>query len=269
MLLSWGFVLRHRRYYLLFCVVMAALNIVLVRNLGADTTAIKNQVESIFGADNTAVTTAGTYMLLMGKNTGSDSAAAVYQYILVVTGSLAIIWSLRQFMSDNPPAKLRVRDSFYEGLYPLAQFILVFIVLVLELLPLVIGSALFGMVISGGIAVTVWEQLIWLTIFLGLSALSIWLLVRSLFAIYIVTLPAMTPIEALRQANKISKGNRLSIVRKSLFLGVALTSLSLILVVPAILFVTPAAQYVLFAFGILSLPLTHAYLYTFYRQVVE
>src|SRR5690606_28518012 len=117
------------------------------------------------------------------------------QMLLLLIASLAIIWALRKTHGD---VKVRARDAFYQGMYPLIPFILVLLVIGLQLLPLLLGSSLYSLVTTNGIAVHAIEQTAWLLLFGGLSLLSLYMLSSSLFALYIVTLPNMTPMKALR-----------------------------------------------------------------------
>jgi hypothetical protein len=255
------------QFYLGLAAVLGLLNILLVHNLFVDINDLRGQIEKSVGG-NEVLADAGTYVLLLANKTGADGVAGVYQYLLLILGSLATIWSLRQFMSDNPPVTLRVRDAFYEGLYPFATFLLVLVVLVLELMPMAIGGSLYNLVLSGGLIVNVFEHVIWLALFLGLTIVSLWLVARSLFAPYIVTLPAMTPVSALRRSGQISKGHRLNIVRKVLFLLCFILVCSALLLMPAILIYAPIAPILLFVASMIGLLFVHAYLYTFYREFV-
>ncbi|MCA9325385.1 hypothetical protein KDA23_04965 [Candidatus Saccharibacteria bacterium] len=259
---------RNWRFFLWFMVVYAALNILLVHNFVSDVGSLRDQVQQLFGGTNQALTNTGTYVLLVANQSSASGAAGVYQYMLMIVGSLALIWAIRQFMSDNPPQSLRVRDAYYEGLYPLATFVLVLVVLALELLPLIFGGTVYSLVVTGGVASSGFEQVFWGLVFLGAIMLSGWLILRSIFALYIVTLPGMTPIAALQHAARVTSGYKLNMVRKFVFLFMIFAILSAIVMVPAIAFVPNAAQTVLFTLGLISLPVVHSYLYTMYREQV-
>ncbi len=257
----------HWRFWLKYIVLLAALNVLLVHNLGNDIATLKSQLASFLGA-NSAATGLGTYTLLLANNSTASGSAGVYQYILLIIGSLAAIWSLRQFMSDQPPATLRLRDSFYRGMFPLVPFVLVLIVLSLELIPVILTGTLYGIVSNGGIIRTWYEQVLFLVIFFAGLGVTIWLLMRSVFALYIVTLSDMTPLRALRDASQIVRGRQLNVIRKIVFLLVLLLVVSMALLLPVIFLVPVATQWVFFVLSMVALPFVHAYLYSFYRELL-
>jgi hypothetical protein len=148
-------------------------------------------------------------------------------------------------------------------------FVLVLLVIGLQLLPLVIGSAVYATVISNGIAVHAVERLFWLVIFLLLAAASLYLICSSLFALYIVTLPDMTPMKALRSARQLVRHRRLSILRKVLWLLLLLLIASAIIMLPIIVWLTPLAQWIFFLLTVFGLAAAHAYLYTLYRELLN
>jgi hypothetical protein len=257
----------HWQFWLLFSALFAVLNLVLVHNFSTDVVALKDDIAGFLGAQS-AVTGIGTYALLLADNSSAPGAAAAYQYALLVVASLAAIWALRQFMSETAPSNLRVRDSLYRGMYPLVPFIIVLVVLTLELVPLLLAGSIYSIAVSGGVTRTLLEQGLFLAFFLAAAALSCWLIVRSVFALYIVTLADMQPVEALRDAVRIVKGRQLGIIRRVVFLLLMLLVGSLLILLPVILFFTPLTQIVFFALSILALPFVHAYMYSLYRELL-
>jgi hypothetical protein len=258
---------QHWQFWLKFLLLFAVLNLLLVHNVANDVASLKAQLASFLGT-NSPATGLGTYALLLATNSSAAGAAGAYQYLLLIIGSLAAIWSLRQFMSDQPPATLRLRDSLYRGMAPLIPFVLVLIVLSLELIPVVLSGGLYGIVASGGIIRTWFEQLLFLAIFFAGLGLTIWLLMRTIFALYIVTLTDMTPMRALRDANQIVKGRQLNVMRKLIFLLAVLLLGSMLILIPVIFIAPAATQWVFFLLGIAALPFAHAYLYSFYRELL-
>jgi hypothetical protein len=259
--------LRHWRFWLKFVLLFAVLNLLLVHNVANDVASLKAQLANFLGA-NSPATGLGTYALLLTTNSSASGAAGAYQYLLLIIGSLAAIWSLRQFMSDRPPASLRLRDSLYRGIAPLIPFVLVLIVLSLELIPVILAGGLYGIVASGGIIRNWFEQLLFLAIFFAGLGLTIWLLMRSVFALYIVTLPDMTPLRALRDANRIVNGRQLNVMRKLICLLVILLLGSMAILLPVIFIAPAATQWVFFVLSVAALPFIHAYLYSFYRELL-
>jgi hypothetical protein len=257
----------HWQFWLKFILLFAVLNLVLVHNFSSDISSLKSQLASFLGS-NSAATGLGTYALLLSGNTSASGAAGAYQYLLLIIGSLAAIWALRQFMSDHPPVRLRLRDSLYRGMSPFIPFVLVLVVLSLELIPVLLAGSLYSIVASGGIIRSWLEQLLFLAIFFAGLGLTLWLLMRSVFALYIVTLSDMTPLRALRDAAQIVKRRQLFIMRRMVFLLIVLLLGSMAVLLPVIFIVPGLTQWLFFLLSIAALPFVHAYLYTMYRELL-
>lgn len=265
---SGKFIATRWQFWLTFMVLYGFFSLLLVHNFSTDVAELKSSIAAFLGA-NTAATGLGTYAFLIASNTSSTGgAAAVYQYILLIIASLATIWALRQFMSEKAPPRLRVRDSLYEGMYPLVPFTIVLVVLSLSLVPMIAAGSLYSIVVSGGIAQTLPEQLIFLALLLVGFIITIWLLTRWLFALYIVTLIGARPAQALQDARRIVKGRQVVVIRKILFMLLLLVVASVIVMLPVILFVTAVSQMVLFALSLLAVPFIHTYLYSLYRELL-
>jgi hypothetical protein len=204
---------------------------------------------------------------LIGTNSsGSNQSAASYQLFLLIVVSLATIWTLRQSLSG---VRIRVRDAFYKGASPLVPFILVLLVIAIQLVPLAIGASLYTLVLNNGIALNFTEKFIWGLIFGVLAFVSLYFVSSSLFAAYIVTLPDMTPMKALRSARELVRYRRWTILRKVLFLPLLLLIVTAIIMVPVISVVTPLAQWVFFILMMAAIAVVHSYMYTLYRELLH
>jgi len=179
--------------------------------------------------------------------------------------SLVIIWALRQVLAGHA---IRARDAFYKGTYPLIQFILVLLVIGLQLVPMLLGSWLYGAIINNGIAYTSFEKLIWLIVLILSVLISLYLISSSIFALYIVTLPDMTPLKALRSAKKLVKNRRWLALRKVLFLPLAILLLGAVVMIPLILILTAMAEWIFFALSLVTLLVAHSYMYSLYRELL-
>jgi hypothetical protein len=267
---AWQVLWRHRRLFLGITLVYGLLNLVLVQGLASNTdvTSLKNTLNHAFSGHFASLASGASVfaVLVTSAGNGSSQTAGAYQLFLGIITSLAVIWALRQLMAGSA---LRVRDAYYRGMYPLIPFILVLIVIGLELIPLLIGSSLYSVVITNGIAVNAPEKILFLTIFVALAAVSIYLILSSIFALYIVTLPDMTPFKALRSARQLVKGRRWPLLRKILFLPLVLLVVAAVIMMPIIIFLTPAAQWVFFLLTMFALVAIHAYLYTTYRELLN
>lgn len=225
-------------------------------------------LEAVQGKSGQFITGITLYGVLLGTaNSTNSEVAGAYQSILLLIMSVVLIWALRQSLASKP-AIVTVRDAFYKGAYPLIPFLLVLIVIGIQLLPLLIGNFLYGAVIGTGLAVTSIEKALWFMLIGLLSLLSIYLVTSSIFALYIVTLPDTKPLQALRSARDLVLHRRWMIMRKVVFLPVALIVLTGIIIVPLIIVSAPLAEWMFFILSMLTLAVVHSYFYTLYRELL-
>ncbi len=260
---------RHRTLFGGLAVLYGVLNLLLVRSIaGSNNLNNLKTVLSSFthGFTGKLVTSAGSFVYLLSTSGSGNSAnSGVYQSLLLILCSLAFIWAFRQILANH---QVRIRDSFYLGMYPLVPFLLVCMLLGAQLLPLVLGGGLYGTVVANGIVAHTWERVLWLSLFIALGLWSLRMITASIFALYIVTLPDMTPLKAYRKAKEIVYGRRLLIWRKLIFLPLVLVLAGFIVELPLIFYATPVAPWVFFVLSMVTLPIVHGYLYNLYRDML-
>ena len=260
----------HKKLFLGITIIYGLLTIILVQGFSGstDVSSLKNNFNQAFKGNFGGLASGlGVFFTLLGSSGSSSSATSgPYQLLLGIVTSLAIIWALRQLFAGN---NIRIRDTFYRGMYPLIPFLIVLIIVCLQLVPFLIGAKLYSTVISGGIAVALIEKLFWIIVFVALTAWSLYMVSRSVIALYIVTLLDMTPISALRSAKDLVQHRRWTVLRKMLSLPIVLLLCSIIIMLPVILIITPASQWVFFFLSMFSLVAIHAYLYTLYRELLN
>jgi len=245
------------------------LTLVFVKGFGisSNLSELKSSLQGVFsGGSGSLLTGAALFSYLIGHsgNASSDVASA-YQTILLIVVSLAIIWSLRQVYADK---KIRIRDAFYKGMYPLVPFILVLLVIGLQLLPLLIANTLYGIVITNGLAVSFVEKAVWLLLYGLFALLSFYMVSSSVFALYIVTLPDLTPMKALRSARHLVRYRRWTVMRKFIFLPIVVLLIGAVIIIPLIVYATPLAEWAFFALTMLALAIIHSYVYNLYRELL-
>lgn len=253
----------HKRLLGGITLVYGLLSLVLVRGLGAGV----NVAEIRDQFANHAIGSVSAYLQLVGSTGGTSNAAAgVYQLILFIIASLAVIWALRHALAGE---RIKTRDAYYKGMYPLVPYSLVMLVIALQLLPALIGMSAYQLVIISGVAASTAEVIIWGLMALGTVLISMYLLASSIIALYVVTLPNMTPMMALRSARKLVKARRWTVLRKMLFLPVVLLIGLGVILIPFIFVAPMIAGWLLFVLGIVSLVVGHVYLYTLYQELMN
>ena len=261
---------KNKKLLLGITAIYGLLNLVLVHGLAnnVDVESVKQELsQSGAGGTGSLATGIGLLTVIAGSSgNGSNQTAGTYQLMLVLVVSLAIIWALRQIFGGS---KVRIRDAYYHGMYPFVPFVLVLLVIGLELIPLLIGSSLYTIAIANGIAVLAIEKALWAILFALFAFLSFYLVSASIFALYIVALPDMTPVKALRSASALVKTRRWSIMRKLLWIPLAFSVLTIIIMLPVVIIFAPIAPWVYFVLSILAILLLHSYLYTLYRELLN
>lgn len=258
------------KLFLGIVLVYGVLNVLFVHGLASNGNL--SQLKQVLSGRSAKTSTVGRgFTLLVYLVGGSSSAststasAGVYQTLLLIISSLVLIWTLRQVYNNLRP---RIRDGFYKGMTPFIPFVLVLLVIGLQLLPMIIGGFLYATVVANGIAVGTFEHIAWGVLFALLALCSIYMLCSSIFALYVVTLPDMTPMKALRSARQLVRYRRLSVFRKLLFLPVVLLLIIAIIMLPVVLLITPAAEWIYFVLTMVLLAIVHSYMYAFYRELL-
>src|ERR1700694_4646007 len=112
----------HKRLYGSLLLIAFIANLLLVRGLSnvQNLNDLKHTLDTAFmGQANPLFSSATLFSILLSGSANSPSATAtVYQTILTILFSLAFIWALRQ-TSSLEAVKIRIRDPFYKGMYPL------------------------------------------------------------------------------------------------------------------------------------------------------
>jgi hypothetical protein len=261
---------RYKKLFLGIIVVYALLNVVLVQGFASSNgiTSWHNSVENtVHGHFSKVGDGLASFTILAGtSSSGSSSSSGAYQIVLVLIVSLSLIWALRQVIGGT---KVRIRDAYYKGAFPLVPFIILLFIIGLELLPALIGGTLYTLVMNNGIAVLGIEKIIWSLIFAGTMLLSLWLICSSIFALYIVTLPDMTPLRALRSARELVRYRRWTLLIKILYLPLLLLIIMAIIVAPVVILSSSFAPAVLFVLAMLALAIVHGYMYNLYRELLN
>ncbi len=252
-------------------VIYLVLTILLVKGFGVTTNIaqLKDNVSGAFHGNAAELATGlGIFSVLL-SNVGSapSDVASTYQTMLLIIISLVLIWALRHTLATKSQ-KVRVRDAYYKGMTPLVPFLIVLLIIGVQLMPLVMASFLYSAVIDVGLAVTIIEKALWVVFMLLLSLLSLYMLTSSIFALYIVTLPNITPMQALRTARDLVRHRRLIVMRKILFLPLALLVLAALIIIPFIIVSPNFAEWLFFVLSMFTLAIAHSYIYHLYRELL-
>jgi hypothetical protein len=260
-----------RKLFIGITLIYGALNLVLAQTLTSSGNVgdLRNQLTQGFhghgGAIASSITTF-TGLFSSGGIGSNTNNTGTYQFLLFIIGSLAIIWALRQ-VTNGKTDSILVRDAYYRGMYPLIPFILTLIVIGLELVPLLIGSGLYGLVVGRSIAIGSLEIGTFFVIFIGSALLTLYLLSSTFLALYIVAQPDVAPMAALRAAGRLVRGRRLVVFRKVVFLPLIMLTAAIVIMLPIVFLLPFLAQAIFFLLGIFALLAVHGYMYTLYQEL--
>lgn len=260
---------RNKRLFAGIVLLNAIFSFIFIQGLGSsfNIVELKQNFNELLGGENaqleTAVALFGYLIGTAGSNVGD--ASGVYQLFLTLITALALIWAVRQIQAGEKPG---IRDSYYKGMYPLIPFILVLFVISLQLIPLLFGNLIFSTVMQNGLAVTLLEKAIWLLLFGLLALLSAYMLISSLFSLYIVTLPDMTPLRALRSARELVLHRRLAVALRIIALPVALSLLAALIFIPLLIVAAPIVEPLFLIVTSAGLAVATAYMYLLYRSLL-
>lgn len=266
---TWRILKRNKKLFGGVTLIYGIIAFIFVQGAGSSfqITQIKDGLNEAFGTGSDGPEkTLALFGYLMGTAGSSvNEVGSAYQLFLVLIVSLATIWSVRQVQAGENPG---IRDAFYKGIYPLIPFIMVLFVIGLQLLPLIIGNTIYSTVLQNGIAATVLEKALWLLLFILLALLSMYMVVSSIFSLYIVTLPDMRPIRALRSARELVLHRRFAVSLRIVVLPVLFIIVSGVVFIPLLLIVPQVAEALFLVATGLGLVVLHVYMYLLYRALI-
>lgn len=259
----------NKKVFLGVAVLYALINFVVVQGFGStfSIAETKQQFEETFGDEFDLSASLALFGYLIGSNGEQiDESVGVYQLVLFIVFTLAIIWLARELINGQRP---QMRDGFYKGMYPFVPFLLILMVIGLQFIPALIGNFLYATVVSQGLAVTGVETALWLILFGLTFLLSIYMVTSSLFALYIVTLPDVRPLQALRSARQLVLHRRIGIIARILALPIIMMIVLAIVFIPLIIWLPMVVEPLFVAVSGLILIFGTLYVYYLYKGLLE
>jgi hypothetical protein len=250
-------------------IVYGILNIIFASGLSGLDAAVNdikaNLNNSTDGVHPLARGLSGFGSLVGSAGASGSSSASILQSLVFIVESLVIIWALRQLLAGKI---VRIKMAYYSSMYPFVPFVLVMLFIILQLLPISLGSLVLSTVLTSAVSnITLATWIGWL-VFIPLAAWSFYMISSSIFAIYIVSLPDTEPRAALRSAKKLVRGRRWEVIPKILFLPLFVLVVMGIIVIPLIVWAAFLVAPVFYALSMLTVLFVHTYLYCLYRRLI-
>lgn len=269
---SYTVLLTNKKLFLSIILLYAVVDFIFIQGIDGviNVANLSSEVQHLFHGQykqlNSGFTVYGLMVASFGLGSSSNGGSYFNEWLLIVVISLVMIWAIRSTINK---IKTTLLESIYKGVGQIAPFIGVILFISLELLPFIIGLYLFVVALDNSIIVNGIEYAVFIIILLALAALSAYWLSSSIIALYIVSLPNMTPLRALRSAKDLVRDKRLKVIGRLLFLPLALLMISALIIVPIIIFAAPWAQYVFLLISFIFLALAHSYLYNLYLELIS
>lgn len=266
---SWQLIYRNKRTFGALALIYAVLLFVFIKAFGLEFSLsdAKSSLNEYFGdsISNVDKSLGLFYELLQSSGTSSDPSAGVYQFFLSVFLILATIYIVRKLLAGD---KVSVKEAFYNGMYPIIPFFLVLLVLVVQLIPAYFGNLVLATVLNNGLAVTALESVFWYVLYGLLVLLSLYMITSSMFALMIVTLHDVTPMQALRSARELVLHRRFKIWLRILLLPLVLLVVMSVIFMPLVVILPVLAEALFLFVGSLAIIFSTVYFYNLYRQLL-
>ena len=277
---------KNKRLFLLLALVYALLTTLIVgiasqATYTEYTDALKESGSKLFDGEWWQVGQAGILLSAGVLGSLNETPGNVERMVALFLGLmiwLSTVWLLRVILAGKKP---RLRDGIYSAGAPVISTLLVFSVAVIQLLPVALAAIAYGAASASGLINEGIESMIFWIFETLLLTVSIYWLSSTFFALIIITLPGMYPMQAFKAAGDLVIGRRIRILLRFLWLFFFLFVVWGVIMIPLIFFDgwlksiwpaiadVPIVPVALLAVASLSIIWMSAYTYIFYRKVVE
>ena len=185
--------------------------------------------------------------------------------------ALSVVWFLRHGLQGKV---ISVRDALYSSGGPILPAVLLTLVATVQMMPAALGALLYTVVSSAGVSGI--ELMMFAVASVLLILMSLYWVISTFFAGIIVTIPGTYPMRALKLAGDIVIGRRLTLLMRTLWLGLILLITWALILIPILLLagainvtwlpLVPVTIQILSAW---SLIFSVTYIYLLYRRMLD
>lgn len=173
-----------------------------------------------------AVTTGG----LSGDSSEASTAFAVFIFMIIW---LTTIFLIRHVLAGH---KVKLRDGLYNAMSPLISSFLVFVVAVIQCIPIFLLIIAFSAAIQTDFLATPLYALVFFVFAVLMIVISAYLLSSSIIAFVAVSAPGLYPMQALRTASELMMGRRIRFLLRIVALIFVIALVWVIVMLPLIVF---------------------------------
>lgn len=277
----------HWRTFLPLIILFVALDVIFVGLMSEELyqqfqTAIDDTSAELGKGDLSNFAKAGILLISTITSGGLDTGMGDTQTILMILIFLALwlvtIFLLRHFAAGSKP---RMRDGLYNALAPLISTLMIFIVVFVQMIPLMLVVITYSAAVATGFLSTPFYALVYFIFAALMILISTYLVSSSLIALVAVTAPGVYPLTALTSSAELVAGRRSRIVLRVLYLIAVIAVIYLVTMLPVILLDLwlkslwswlegwPIVPFFLLVVTCFVFVYASAYLYQYYRWLLE
>lgn len=168
-----------------------------------------------------------------GLSGESSESAAVFAVLIFLILWLVTIFILRQRLAGH---KIKLRDALYNAMTPLLSSFVVFVVAVIQCVPIFLLIIVYSAAVSTEFLATPFYALVFFIFAALMILLSGYLLSSSLMALIAVSAPGLYPMRALRTASELMMGRRMKFILRLVSLILILAITWVVVMLPLIMF---------------------------------
>lgn len=239
---SFRVIFRNWKVFLPFLVLMCISAVILVGLMNEETyqqfQEVLDQTTEQMGTGDIGVVAKAGLLLISTVTTGGLSGstgetAGVFAVLIFLTIWLVTIFLLRHILAGH---KVKLRDGLYNAMTPLISTLFVFIVGVVQCIPIFLLIIAYSAAVQTEFLATPFYALVFFIFACAMILLSGYLLSSTLMALVAVSAPGMYPMEALGTASDLMAGRRVKFILRLVAGIIALLVVWVIVMLPLIMF---------------------------------
>ncbi len=168
-----------------------------------------------------------------GLSGDSSEAALVFGVLIFLIIWLTTIFLIRHLLAGH---KVKLRDGLYNSMTPLISSFLIFVVAVIQCIPLFFLVIVYSSAVQTDFLSTPFYALVFFVFALAMIVLSGYLLSSSLIAFVAVSAPGMYPLQALRASSDLMMGRRTKFILRLVALIIVIVIFWILVMLPIIAF---------------------------------
>ena len=278
---------RNRRIFLCLILVALIANIVLVGIMSQDmytslADALNETGSNVASGELGQVGKAALLLLSTattgGLNTSPTEVQTVLGVLIFVIMWLVVVWILRNVIAKN---KVRMRDGLYNACAPIVPTVLILIIMFIQAIPAMIAFIVYSAAVATDFLSNPFYAILFWMFAGALTLLSLYLVVSTMFALIVVTIPGMYPMKAMKIAGDLTIGRRVRILLRVIWMALVVVLVWAVVMIPVILFDSwikgvwealedlPIVPIALQLMTSVTVVFFTTYMYLFYRKTID